>query len=339
MSATLHVHCGDSSAGSLRQSTVVGDVIVWCDPLIRGPVPGGLTPEQWRETRADYFVSAELSRDKEAALQFLAGMDEALERYADYSEVILWFDACLFDQTIMMRLIDWFGSRDMGDTRLSLICAGEFDGYEPFHGLGQLQPAELASLVETRHTVSPAEHDLAARAWAAFCASDPRAIERMLAEDASALPFLADALMRHLEEFPSVGNGLSRLENEILLAVVQGETSLTGIFKRVSAVAERPFSGDTMVWDCLDQMATCAQPLVSVAGPGRLHRPFWDPLADLKEWSVTATATGRSVHAGSLDAVSVNGVDRWLGGVHLKGSTPAWRWDGDSRALTREDDE
>jgi hypothetical protein len=40
------------------------------------------------------------------------------------------------------------------------------------------------------------------------------------------------------------------------------------------------------------------------------------------------TATGRDVLAGRADAVRENGMDRWLGGVHLRGHDVRWRWDG-----------
>ena len=38
----LHIHCGDSSADSLRESSVGGDVFVWREIYIEGPAPGNL---------------------------------------------------------------------------------------------------------------------------------------------------------------------------------------------------------------------------------------------------------------------------------------------------------
>ena len=38
---------------------------------------------------------------------------------------------------------------------------------------------------------------------------------------------------------------------------------------------------------------------------------------------------GRDVIEGREDAVALNGIDRWLGGVHLVGQNRSpWRWDG-----------
>lgn len=36
---------------------------------------------------------------------------------------------------------------------------------------------------------------------------------------------------------------------------------------------------------------------------------------------------GKAVLAGKQDAVRLNGIDKWFGGVHLQGAEAAWRWD------------
>jgi hypothetical protein len=42
---------------------------------------------------------------------------------------------------------------------------------------------------------------------------------------------------------------------------------------------------------------------------------------------LTITDDGRRVLAGDADRVSLCGIDRWLGGVHVTGTGPVWRWD------------
>ena len=39
------------------------------------------------------------------------------------------------------------------------------------------------------------------------------------------------------------------------------------------------------------------------------------------------TDTGARVLAGHADHVALNGLDRWIGGVHLVGPDAAWRFD------------
>ena len=74
----------------------------------------------------------------------------------------------------------------------------------------------------TRRPVDAAQFALAARAWSAYRSPDPRAIEALLKGDTSALPFLAAALARHLEEFPSDADGLSRSERRMLEQALDG---------------------------------------------------------------------------------------------------------------------
>jgi hypothetical protein len=51
---------------------------------------------------------------------------------------------------------------------------------------------------------------------------------------------------------------------------------------------------------------------------------------------VSITDAGREVLAGRADAVRLNGLDRWLGGVHLsapQGGDVEWRYDPSTRRL------
>ena len=45
------------------------------------------------------------------------------------------------------------------------------------------------------------------------------------------------------------------------------------------------------------------------------------------------TTTGAQVLAGEADQIAVNGIDRWIGGVHLQGRHVPWRWDDGTEAI------
>jgi len=47
------------------------------------------------------------------------------------------------------------------------------------------------------------------------------------------------------------------------------------------------------------------------------------------------TDTGAQVLAGTLDHVTLNGIDRWIGGVHLAGPHVPWRWDDGTETIVR----
>lgn len=46
------------------------------------------------------------------------------------------------------------------------------------------------------------------------------------------------------------------------------------------------------------------------------------------------THIGERVLAGTADHVLLNGIDRWIGGVHLQGHDVPWRWNDGTETLT-----
>lgn len=335
----MHLHCGDSSAETLRRSGVPGTVLTWYDPLTEGPVRADVSEDEWFALRASVVVDRFDSL--ESGIAFFREMYRRLEDYRQYEEVVLWFDACLFDQTILIRHLDWFSRQDMGDTKLSLICIGEFPGLARFRGLGELSPQQMASLLPQRHEVTRREMELARAAWDAYRSPDPRAIEALLAKDTSALPYLAPAMRRHLQRFPSVRhglhyrawrNGLGRAEQAALDVIAQGHTEFSDLFWNVSDMEETPYFGDTMLLDELMEMTEGERPLLAVEGlesAEGLPRHEWP----LKKIRFSLTEAGRMVREGRADAVRLRGIDKWLGGVHLQGRESNWRWDEEAGKL------
>jgi hypothetical protein len=324
----LHVTNGDVAAGTIRLSGVVaeeGEVAVTADLLHEGPAPGGLPPERWRKVRARYLAESGYD-DYDSCLARLTRWDHTLEDYRSYDEVVLWFEHDLFDQLLLIRVLDFFAGRSLGDTELSLICIGEFPGIDPFHGLGQLTPQQMATLLPRRQRVDEGQKLLARDAWRAFRAPDPTALVAIFGRDTSPLPFLAGALRRHLEEFPAVANGLSRSERQILSAVSAGAGTFEEVFRATQAMEERVYMGDSSFDRILRELAAPPRPLLRLE-PGAQ--------GSLRSLRIALTASGRGVLEGRDDWVRSRGIDRWLGGVHLQGAEAAWRWDTETKRLFR----
>ncbi len=321
---TIHIHCGDCSADTLRKADVPGEVLTWFDPVLEGPTPA--VPEgEWFKLRATYLaenpdIPVETVED---GMKALHRMDRNLKRSKDADEVVLWFDACLFDMTILLHHLDWFSRHELGDTRLSLLCVGEFPGFERFRGLGELTPGQLASLVPKRREITQEQLDWGRRGWGAYRSPDPRNIETFLNNSVDPLPYVGPALHRHLERFPSVCNGLNRLQNEMLECLNEDNMEFLELFRAVSEMDHPPFFGDTYVAAELRRLATAAHPAVDVDDMGK-------PLA---QWQLHITEFGQAVSNGIADWAKTNGVSRWLGGVHLTGHDPAWRWDAGLQRL------
>jgi hypothetical protein len=48
---------------------------------------------------------------------------------------------------------------------------------------------------------------------------------------------------------------------------------------------------------------------------------------------VQLTDAGARVLAGEGDQIALNGIDRWIGGVHLQGHHVPWRWDDGTETI------
>ena len=192
----LNITNGDGAANIIKQSTVIGDVLPWRDPMHHGPFPAELPLSELGKLRAAYLASpdadpTEIERDFQLRDQHLKASD-------GYDKITLWFEHDLLDQLQILQILDWFSGARIEDTILDMICVDRFPGKPGFRGIGELSPEQMASLADLRHPVTDTMLALATSGWAAFRSSDPGKLLDFLGGDLRELPFLAAALRRHL---------------------------------------------------------------------------------------------------------------------------------------------
>ena len=324
----LHIHNGDSTAGTLKEFGFAGEHKAFQEVLMEGPAPGGLSPDEWLQVRAGFLAgSYDLKLDKSE--DDLRRQEEWLRGFSMHEETILWFEHDLFCQINLIYLLDWFSKQSLGETRLSLICVDKFRGVEDFRGLGQLNGEQLASLFDTRHEVTDAELQLGARAWEAYCSADPGEVTRLVDDDTSAMPFLGRALRLHLERFPSSKNGLGRIENRALEMISTGPIGFKQLFPAFGRTESGYGMGDSQFWSALQRLGTAKDALITISVPDRSAlKPN-----HYHDASFGLTETGKAILSGKRDFIDINGIDLWLGGTHLVGDS-VWRWD-ERDGLTR----
>ena len=322
MASYLHILNGDCAREVLEGTGLPGEMVVWADVLHDGPVPGGLKDDALLRVRAGPLTGA----DARAAQAFVAGMRAAnarMARYAEFEEVILWLEHDLFDQLLLLRHLAWV-SRLADASRFRLICIDSFPGHPRFAGLGELSPTEMASLWPRRVPVTAAHVALGRRLWDTFVAPDPRMFaDLVLRGDTRELPFAGAALRRFLEDYPAVGSGLSRSERQILGVVRDGSRDPTAAFRAAAAREERVFMGDLTFFRIVDGMTAGRAPLLSFTGERDAGVP--------RSGELTLTDAGHAVLDGRADHIDLNGIDRWMGGVHL--TDGRYRWTGADVAL------
>ncbi len=284
----LHVTNGDKAVEVLRKARLPGAFLPWRDVLHEGPVDAALAPEALSALRARFIASCGWGVAAEVEAQFRE-RDAMLAHASGEDEVVLWFEHDLYDQLQLIQLLAWFAGHP--HPRLTLVCEPEY--------LGTMTPARAAALFQARRPVRPEQLRTGLAAWQAFGSASPH---KLLQVKAHSLRFLAAALRRLLQEFPWTGDGLSRLEREVLEALEFGPLGLDDLFRAVQSHEDPMYLGDTVLLWHLERMAR----------EGLLLRIG-------EHWTASGKPRGRREA-------------RWIGGVRLDADTP-WRWDPASGRL------
>ena len=311
----LHVANGHCTTGLIELSGLPGRTQIWADPLNEGPVPGDISDDELLTIRARFLASQYNAGDVASDLK---RWREAVDTETGYDELVLWFEHDLFDQLNLIQLLAHIGGRPRSKP-VTLICVDRYPGHPDFKGIGELEPADIEILFEARRPVTAAEIALAARAWSAYRSPDPRAIEELLRADTSALPFLGPALARHLEEFPSDADGLSRSERRLMEQAIEGPAPIRAAFPRMHLGETAYYIADSWFVDRARELSSASPALIDVDLSS-------DAPNGLPAGTIALTAAGRDILNGGGDRVKLCGIDRWLGGVHVHGRGPAWRW-------------
>ncbi|MBA3454250.1 MAG: DUF1835 domain-containing protein [Deltaproteobacteria bacterium] len=316
MEPIVHVCNGDSTADILSLADLPGEIRVWADALDQGPVLPVSDEDHWKH-RAEFWATRGMPDDGR-----LAAWDRGVDEAARAEELILWFEHDLFDQLALIRLLSRLARQGLPQT-LTIVSIDRHPEVPNFLGFGQLKPEQLAQLWPRRTPLSRDAIDEAITAWIAVTSADPRALP-YLTRRIKALPFLAGALERHLEEFPDPTSGMSRTERQVLAAVARGESNAEALMLNSHASDPRYPLTDMQLLVTLRTLARC----------GFLEgAPTGTTPAALAPVKATVTPLGRQALAGAIDRIHETGIDEWRGGVHLTGKGPVWRWDSRERKL------
>jgi hypothetical protein len=322
----LHVRCGTDILWKLDDAGIPGRKLSWADPLCEGPVPTA-DRAALRRVRATW-LARHYGVERDTDLKELEDADRVIDEAGSQDEVVLWFEADLYDQAILVHLLPRLADACAGGTRLTLVTLHEYPGMKRFIGLGQLSPPQLAELFTRRVEVSPDMVAAACDAWAAWHHPTPEKLQAIASQKPGALPYLPAAVRRMLEELPDVKSGLSRTQRQGLSAVTTTQ-SLHGAFAASQDREERPWQGDSMFFGTMWELSQGRAPLL-VADGG------WPTLTDArKNPTLSLTARGRAVLEGDVDFWGESGGERWLAGTRLGQGPADWRWDPAAGAIRK----
>ncbi len=284
-SKITHLTSGDAAGEKLAVASLPGEVLIWRDILYDGPRLPSWPDEKVLESRAGFLAETTGSgMAQEQILESLRNQYRSLKK-ASANQIVLWFDACLFDQSMLAHVLTCL--RSCAARHVELLCVAAFPGIEPFHGLGQLTAAELASLYDQRKTVTAAQFEFAGEVDRAFALQDRAALRWLAALTGAPLPHIPAAAARWLQELPDPSTGLGRLETLALAAVRAGCSTPGQIFRHVAAEDAPPqFWGDTTLWAKLNNLAARQPPLITITGPAD-RLPLWQSEMPIESFRVS----------------------------------------------------
>jgi hypothetical protein len=312
----LHITNGDTVTSTFRQVRFPGTYVAWKDSLHDGPVPQTETLSDLSDVRAQALAAFGWGAYETLRADF-ANRDRTLQDFRKHQDVVLWFEHDLYDQLQLLQLLDWFEQQDLEGINLDLVQIDSYPGVRPFYGLGQLSGPQLARLFPMRKRVTQAQRSIATETWRVFRAEDPSDLLAISQQKFDDMPFLASALVRFLEEYPSTRDGLSRTERQVLQAAAAGKRKKVEIYMESRKQEDVPW-GDASVYLRLGWLSAGQNPA----------------LIESPKNEYTITEAGRQLLAGEADWIKLQGsVDRWLGGVHLNGEQAQWRWEPGKKTL------
>jgi hypothetical protein len=365
----LHITNGDAAGDMLKEIFGSGnEILCWRDVLHDGPLT--LAPlEAHRRRRARFLADTLLAIGDESLGDSpfdrihadLLARDRTMAALEDYDAVTLWFEHDLYDQLQIAEILHRLATLKQPLQKLSLICIDHHPEVPRFHGLGNLNPAQLAALYPSRRPVSERQLAAGRRLWQALCAPDPQSISALVTQGYDGLPFMSAALRRYCQEFPNRHNGLTRTQSLLLKTIGAPLPDLPLLRHHLQRQADLQWQAETGRLPAGESAESRYRQVRS--GPLRFGRIFlslqtieaapfmgdlWvrkelaglcdaptpylnpsygrDDLVHNHETTYTLTSAGRRALSGQLHWADVNGYDLWRGGVHLCGDR-LWYWD------------
>jgi hypothetical protein len=232
--------------------------------------------------------------------------------------LVLWMEHDPWDQLILAHLLAHYATARRPRV-LELIVVNEYPGAVRFIGIGQLPPESLRALWATRRPVKPAQLSLGQEVWSALCADNPQRLAALARSGTPALPVMAPALNRHLQELPWTDTGLSLTQRMVLEILAQEGATLNEVFRRLQQRDPLPGMPDLGLLHVVNEMLkTTAEPALVRDAPSAGGRLFAQQL--------TIAPAGIAVLRGERDWQSLQPPPRWVGGVRVAPSTVDWRW-------------
>ncbi|MEE6450017.1 DUF1835 domain-containing protein [Gottfriedia acidiceleris] len=300
-----HIVNGDVVGGKIK--SLNDNIVVWREMYDFGPLSQDWPLEETYKRRAEFFEQ-KLQIPSSFFIENCQSQYQLLNELSRSEEVVLWFEHDRYDQVTILYLLSELSA--LGFQKISMVSINEYDGIEPFYGLGQLSSEQLIGLLSTKQEVTDEQIEEACAGWKAYCSDNLDGLNELI-QKCHALPFLKQALLSHMTYFPSQQNGLNDVEFLALSMINEGINSFAELFNNLVKKRTNDGLSDLYFAAILNELMDGEHPLVGSDSelPSFKHH---NPKAKIE-----LTKGGLDVLSGKANRMNLIGIDWWVGGVHL----------------------
>ncbi len=182
-----HVLPGDAQVEDFRKTGIPGEVIVFREAFVTGPIDSVDVNEFW-ESRA-HFILGEYGEDEIAYHEKVADEILKLSDIEAEDEVNLWFELELFCSVNFWYCLNELKDSGAGVFRVAPINLAPDDVWK---GFGEHGPDELAAAFESRTEISHDDLDRGAELWNSFRKRDGSSLRKLGDHRSASMPFLKE---------------------------------------------------------------------------------------------------------------------------------------------------
>jgi len=302
------------------------EILVLNDELSCGPLKEFSNIEDWFPDRESYWntIYSDNLMGPIPFNEYPRDFYNSFEELKTSDEINLWIGCSLDDQLTLAFVVFLLDHLSLSLDKLSIVQMIDLNGTDYVAlRLSELNPEQIKQHPDA-FKLNDEQITLCLNVWQAVTHKNPEKLLELLRLETTSLPILHRALQGLLFRYPKYSNGLSHWDEALLkgtkihepravmaIAHVLGEDLMKNNVQGLDAV------GDSYLFSRLKNLArsSLAKPLLSLNAFN----------LRMNETEVEITELGHEVLEERQSMANVNGINDWVGGVHLD-STSGHMW-------------
>jgi hypothetical protein len=325
LNQAVHIVGSDTAAAALKVALHLSrdQVLVNEDPLSCGPAPATTDLGVWRSARESYLREIFVEWPDFSFGEYADnGLLMNAERLDQEQAIAVWVGLGLPDQLLLAWVVFLFDRLKLDLSKLSIVQFEKLRPTQAVLSLGELSPENIREYRPAPHQLDSEEVEELRHLWKVYTSDDPAALSRYVA-GCSPMPIVHRAVSELLYRYPDVRSGLGVWNERLLRYTLDKGPVAARVIGYTMASRSLDWQGDMYLFHRLISMAAARSPLISLTGSRTTMRGC----------EVRPTSFGEDVLAGNANNVRENGIDDWIGGVHLSEDSYVTFRSGDSLIL------